>query len=149
MKSIILLCGIGCIFLSCGAQDIPQSKVPSVVVNAIQGKYPVATNIDWKKAGSLYEAEIDRKDSADMNFRIDGNGKILMSKEKIPVTSLSPAITAAIRASYPTYTIEEAERIEVATGTLYQVELDQRGKKDVHLVFSEAGTENKSFTYWD
>ena len=134
-------------FASC-SQDIAPSKVPSVVKNVVQAKYPAATNIDWEKKNNLFEAEIG-VDSSEVTVEIDQAGKIVRQKQDIVQNQLPAAILSAITSQYKDLAIDEVEKIEQGGTVYYQVELEAKGKKDVKVVFDGNGTLQKDVKYWD
>lgn len=135
--------------VSCTGQRMNEKKVPSVVVNTLKAKYPASTDIDWKKSNALYEAEIDLRDDKEVNVRIDAAGIIIMTKQDISQTELLPAILVFISERYKQYTIDDIQKIENMGQVFYQVDLDARNEKDVQLVFSSYGKQERSIPYWD
>ena len=148
MKIVVIGIAVLGMTLTACSQDIAQSKVPSVVTNALQSKFSAATKIDWEKKKGVYEAEF-HQDSLEYTVEIDGTGNITRQKLDITVQQLPTNIAQAISSQYRDFTIEDAEKVEVNGTTYYQVELDApRGKKDVQLVFDAAGTAAKN-AFWD
>ena len=134
---------------ACSNQEISSGKVPSVVLNAISQQYPVKEEVEWKKRGQLYEAEIDLNDSVDLTVQVNEAGKIIMRKQDIAVAELPDAVRTAIRTEYPDHTIDDAERMEKDGLVYYQVELNTSGTKEKNLVFSADGKEDKNTAFWD
>lgn len=150
MKAFILsLCSSALLFSSCSSQGIASSKVPSVVHNTLKAKYPIANNVDWEKYGNVYEAELDINDSVEISVRIDDSGNLLMQKQDVPNNDLSTGIKTVIQDHYKDHRLNEVEKIEKNGAVYYQVELKGKGKKEVNLVFSADGREEKSISYWD
>jgi|RhiMethySRZTD1v2_1073278.scaffolds.fasta_scaffold2266675_2 uncharacterized membrane protein YkoI len=138
MKSTILAVTASLFFLYSCSQDIPNSKVPSVVLNTVKAKFGSANKIEWEKKSNLYEAEF-KKDSIDYAVYIDPAGKLMMYKIDIKENELPPAVSLVIRTEYIGYKIDEAEKIEKDGTSWYQVELEGKGKKDLKLNFSANG----------
>jgi len=138
MKSTILIVTASLFFLYSCSQDIPNSKVPSVVLNTLQAKYGSANKIEWEKKNNLYEAEFKR-DSIEYAIYIDPTGKLVMYKMDIKENDLPTAVSLAISTGYTGYNIDDAEKIEKEGVTWYQVELEGKGKKDLKLNFSTDG----------
>jgi hypothetical protein len=134
---------------ACSNQEISSGKVPSVVLNAISQQYPVKEEVEWKKIGPLYEAEIDLNDSVDLTVQVNEAGKVIMRKQDIAVAELPEAVRTAIRTRYPDDAIDDAERLEKDGLVFYQVELNSAGKKEKNLVFSVDGKEDKNTAFWD
>ena len=120
------------------SQDIPASKVPSVVLNTVQTRFGNAAKINWEKKKSLYEAEF-KMDSIKYAAYIDPEGKLLMHKQDIKEAELPATVSSAISTEYIGYKIDDAEKIEKDGITYYGVELEGKGKKDLELVFSADG----------
>lgn len=137
------------LFASCSTQDIPSSKVPSVVLNTVVEKYSATNKIDWKKVDKRYEAEVKLNDSTDVTFLIDDAGKIMQQKEDISRTEIPAAILTTIKNNYIDYLIDDAEKLAIGNKNFYQFELEGSGKKDLNLVFTEDGTVTNEIKHWD
>ena len=137
------------IFSSCSTQDIPASKVPSIVLNTVVEKYPATNEVDWKKADKHYEAEVKLNDSTDVTFFIDDAGRILKQKEDIDRAGIPAAILTAITNTYADYAIDDAEKLAIGNKLYYQFELEGKGKKDLNLVFAADGKVTNEIKYWD
>lgn len=138
MKSLsLIILGTAISIASCG-QDIPDSKVPSVVLNAVQAKYPGATDVEWEKKKTNYEAEF-KTDSMKLTLLVDGNGKIIQQKKDISNDALPAGILAAVKSAYAGYEIDDVEQIEKNGTIIYEVELEAKGKKDLKLFYSADG----------
>ena len=146
MKSIILLITVASVSLvSCG-QDIPASKVPSVVQNTVQSNFASAVDIEWEKKNNFYEAEFDI-DKIDYKAHVDASGKLMSCKISMKVSELPAVITTAISNEHTGYEIDDADKLEKDGATYYQVELDARGKKDKQLVYTADGRLAQNITY--
>lgn len=137
------------LFSSCSTQDIPASKVPSVVLNSVVEKYPATNEVDWKKTNKQYEAEVKLNDSTDVTFLINDAGKIEKQKEDIDRTIIPSGILDALKNNYVDYVIDDVEKIAVGNKSYYQFELEGKGKKDLNLVFEPDGTLAKEINFWD
>ena len=146
MKTMLLsLIALSSGFLSC-SQDVPANKVPSIVQNTVQSKFPNATDIEWEKKQNFYEAEFD-VNKIDHKAHIDSNGKLIVYKVEIRKDELPAAITAAVSRQYSGYGIDDADKLEKDGTTYYQVELDAKGKKDQLLVFTVDGRAADNVNY--
>lgn len=137
MKTIISFMACSIICLSSCAQDISAHRVPSVVLNAFQQKFPKASDLEWERKGKNYEAEFE------MNFRdhkvlLDSTGVVVLHKEEVSVNALPEAVKQAIRRDFPDYTIDDADRITSGAQVLLKVELE-KGEEDRTVYFSESG----------
>jgi len=134
---------------SCSSQSISRDKVPSIVLNTFKVQYPNSNDVEWEKHGSVYEAEFDMNDSTEIAARIDEAGKLLMQKQDLTIADLDPRVVAAIQGQYKDYDIDDVERVKKSGTVYYQVELKAMGKKEVNLVFSADGKEEKNIPSWD
>jgi len=146
MKSTVLVVTASLFFLYSCSQDIPVSKVPSVVLNTLQVKFGIANKIEWEKKGNLYEAEF-KKDTIEYAVYIDPAGNLVMYKMDIKENELPTAASLTIRTEYIGYKIDDAEKIEKGGITYYQVELEGKGKKDLKLNFSGDGKLVQGMSY--
>ena len=136
-------------FMSCSlfGQDIRASKVPSEVKNTLSTEFPDADDIDWEKKKGDYEADFEIKD-VDHSALFNAKGELLMSKMDIRSSELPAAVAEKISQDYVDYHIDDAEKVDVNGRTLYQVELDGR-PRDLDVVYTADGQEDKNFKYWD
>lgn len=138
MKSLSLfITALSTTLISC-AQDIPASKVPSVVQNTLQSTFSNAAKIEWEKKGNLYEAEFEI-DNTEYTAHIEASGKLLVYKVDIAATELPAAITQAIARDHAGYQLDDADKLVKDGTTYYQVELEAKGKKDVKVVYAANG----------
>ena len=134
---------------ACSNREISSSKVPSVVLNAISEQYPAKEEVDWKKLGNLYEAEIDLNDSVDITVQVNEAGQVTMQKQDITTAELPATIQSAIQGQYPGYTTDEVEKVTKGGLAYYQLELEASGKKNKRLVFSADGKEDAGTAFWE
>lgn len=146
MKGFILLMTAASISLISCSQDIPASKIPSVVQNTLQSKFANAVDIEWEKHDNLYEAEFDMNNT-DYKAHIDDSGKLVAYKWDIKTTELPEAVTSVIGREHNDYDIDDADKLEKDGISYYQVELDASGKKDKHLVFTADGKIASDISY--
>ncbi|MBB1285816.1 PepSY-like domain-containing protein [Flavisolibacter sp. BT320] len=134
---------------ACSNQQISSSKVPSVVLNAISEQYPAKDDVEWKKLGNLYEAEIDLNDSVDVTVQVTEAGQVMLQKQDIATAELPASVLSSIQAQYADYTIDEVEKVTKGSTVYYQLELEASGKKDKKLVLLADGKEDSSTAFWD
>ena len=92
MLGVLIVAGL---LTACSNQEISSSKVPSVVLNAVSEQFPVQEEVEWKKQGNLYEAEIDLNDSVDITVQVNEAGQVLLQKQDIGAAELPAAIQSA------------------------------------------------------
>jgi hypothetical protein len=146
MKRAIIFLSVVMIALAACSQDIPASKVPSVVQNTVTGKFTHANTIEWEKKKNVYEAEFDI-DKVEHTVYVETDGKLLLVKKDIPVTSLPQHIIAAINRDHAGYTIDDADQIDKDGIIYYEVELEKKKAKDIRLVYSAGGIVTTNISY--
>ena len=134
LSIIILVAGITSAAIS---QDIPQKEVPSLVLNALQTKYPNTGQVDWELKGDVYKAEFE-VGSREHDLWIDKTGNITKHKEDFPKSELPQAITQKLQSEFKDYKIDDADKIEEDGKVTYEVDLD--GKDDRKVFFTADGT---------
>jgi hypothetical protein len=135
-KLIIILLAAWVVNVNANAQDIPQSQVPSVVLNSFQVKFPNATDIDWELKGDQYKVDFEIG-TRDHDIWIDKSGNIKKHKEDIAKKELPQEIVKKIEKDFGSYKIDDTDKIEVDGKVVYQVELD--GAADDRKVTFTAG----------
>jgi uncharacterized membrane protein YkoI len=147
MKNIFLgLLATSTALYSCG-QDLPASKVPSVVQNAVQAGFSAAADIEWEKKSNAYEAEF-KLDSIEHSVLIDNTGKILSHKSDITEQDIPGPVMASIGRETG-YKVDDAEKLEKDGIVYFQVELEARGKKDKKVVYTADGTIAANIKYME
>lgn len=146
MKMIFIsLAAIATTLVACG-QDIPASKVPSVVQNTVTGRFTHIKGIDWEKKKNFYEAEFDME-GVEYKAHVAPNGSLLIVMKDIVAANLPQQVTEAIRRDYADYTIDDVQQVEKNGVVYYQVELEKRKAKDIRIAYSADGAVAKDFTY--
>jgi uncharacterized membrane protein YkoI len=146
MKTILLIITASAVSLSSCSQDLPVSKVPSVVQNTVQSTFANAADIEWEKKNEIYEAEFDVA-HVDYKAHIDASGKLIVYKVDLKVNELPAAIATAISHEYAGYEIDDADKLEKDGTIYYQVELDAKGKKNKQLVYTVDGKPAQHINY--
>ena len=137
MKRVLIIL-ISAITFSACRDDYPASKVPSVVHNTVNTRFPGAIDIDWAKNTNDYEAEFDLK-GIEYTVFVDPTGKLVSYKYDIKFTEFPEPILSVISTQYKDYKIDEAEKVEKNDSTYYQAELEGKKKKELRLVFFADG----------
>ena len=120
------------------AQDIPQSKVPSVIVNNFIKEFPKARDVEWELKGNEYNVEFEIGFLTDFEAWFTASGSLIRYTEKISSSKLPKAVKDAIKTDFDKYRIDEAKKITENNVVTYRVELEKRDH-EVNLVFSENG----------
>lgn len=137
LLALFVLFGTSRIF----AQDIPQSQVPSVVVNSFQKSFPKATDVEWElqNADQLYKVEFETGLAGyDHDAWYDKTGKLVKHKEEISRNDLPPSVTAKINTDYKGYRIDDVKKITEGNVVTYSLEI-KSGKEEWKLVLDAGG----------
>lgn len=138
---------LGIVVLACAA-EVPESKVPSVVKNALMTKYPDATDIEWEYKRQLYEVEFEVANT-DYEAWIDSTGTLLKVEKDIAANEVPALVRKKIEEQFKNQTIDDAEEIIVQGKTYYRVELEG-GLGDHKVVYDDKGNPQNSgvlYTY--
>lgn len=137
MKKLIFVASIMFYTLTGFAQDLKETEVPSVVLNAFKQQYAKATKVEWKQKANLYKVEFKVvKDDHELWF--DKTGKAVKHKEEISSDQLPKEVTAAIAKDYKGYKIHDPEKTDNAGVVTYKVELKSESA-EVHVTYDKSG----------
>jgi len=120
------------------SQEIPQSQVPSLVVNSFKQQFPKASDIEWEIKGELYDVDFETGFFTDHEAWYDKEGKRVKYKKDIKSSELPKPILTAVKKDFSEYRIDDAEKIEENDSTTYKVELD-KFSEDLKIIFNEDG----------
>ena len=135
MSIFALVIGVTSIF----AQDIPQSQVPSLVLNSFQQKYPKAYDVEWELKGDLYKVEFEKSLLGDdVEVWFDKSGKVVRSKEEISKSELPKAILDKIDAEFKASIIKDVEKFTDNSTISYKVEI-KTIREEWDVIFDEKG----------
>jgi len=135
MSIIALAIGVINIF----AQDIPQSQVPSLVLNSFQQKYPKAYDVEWELKGDLYKVEFEKSLLGDdVEVWFDKSGKVVRSKEEISKSELPKAVLDKIDAEFKASIIKDVEKFNENGTISYKVEI-KTIREEWDVLFDEKG----------
>jgi len=136
--SAILLCA------KCEKDEL-IATLPTAAKNYIDQKYPGAETEDADQeklctGADVLEVEVESSEEVVIELVFDLAGKLLFSKTEIAVSGLPAAVSNAISTKFSGYSVEEAEKLEMAEGAVrYEVELKKGSTLDV--TFDSEGTE--------
>lgn len=135
MSILALFIGVTSMF----AQDIPQSQVPSLVLNSFQQKYPKAYDVEWELKGDLYKVEFEKSLLGDdVEVWFDKSGKVVRSKEEISKSELPKAILDKIDAEFKASIIKDVEKFIDNNTVSYKVEV-KTIREEWDILFDEKG----------
>lgn len=105
-------------------QDIPQSQVPSVIVNNFQQTFPKAYDIEWELDGENYKVEFETGLlGTDHDVWYDKTGKLVRHKEEISKSDLPQKVLAKINSDFSGYRVDDVKKITEGKKTTYTLEL--------------------------
>ncbi len=105
-------------------QDIPQSQVPSVVVNNFQQTFPKAFDVEWEIDGENYKVEFETGLlGRDHDVWYDKTGKLIRHKEEISKSDLPQKVLAAINGDFSSYRVDDLKRNTEGDKVTYMLEL--------------------------
>ncbi|HLU84891.1 MAG TPA: PepSY-like domain-containing protein [Vicingaceae bacterium] len=138
-KQILILSAALAISLSAQAQDIPQSQVPSVILNQFNKQFPKATDVEWEMDGNLYNVDFEIGWNIDHEVWYNAEGKIVKHKEDISKSELPKAVNDRIQADFSGYSIDDLERITDNGKVIYKMELNALTQTDWDIVIDSEG----------
>lgn len=135
ITSLALFCFANTIF----GQDIPQSQVPSIVLNNFQQSFPKAFDVEWKLKGEQYKVEFETGLlGADHEAWYDKLGKLVRYKEEISKSNLPQKVLAKINGDFSAYRVEDVKKITEDNKETYTLEL-KTFTEEWKVVFDSAG----------
>lgn len=137
MKNLLLITGLLFQSVFCVAQDIPQSQVPSVVVNSFKQQFPKATDVEWELKGDQYQVEFEIG-LADHEAWIDATGKIVTLRQEIPAKDLPEAVKTTIKRDFDGYRTTDTKKITDHGTITYKAEL-KKFSEEWDVTFSQDG----------
>lgn len=126
MKRIALIASFAftCFATTVFGQDIPQSQVPSVIVNNFQQTFPKANDIEWALDGEQYKVEFETGlPGIDHDVWFDKTGKVTRHKEEISKSDLPKKVLEKINGEYSSYRVDDVKKISEGDKATYTLEL--------------------------
>lgn len=122
------------------AQDIPQSQVPSLVLNSFQKSFPKAADIEWELKGELYKVEFETGLlGTDHDAWYDNTGKLIRHKEEISKSDLPQNVLAKINSDFNGYRVKDVKKITENNHVTYTLEL-KTFSEEWKVAFDSQGT---------
>lgn len=118
---------------------VSKKIVPPANLSAIfNAEFPNARDIEWEALGDIYCVEFEIGD-VDHKIVYDAQGSVLLYVYDVRISALPKAVSDAALQKYPTYRIDDAERVLKGTVKAYLLELEKNGARDINVVFSQTG----------
>ena len=146
MKRNILIIAFGLLLVhgTGFAQSIPQSQVPSLVLNNFKQSFPRAYDVEWEIKNNEYRVEFETKGSKDHEVWYDNSGRLLKHKEDIAKRKIPAAILSVIKNDFSTYRVDDVKKITTGTTVQFSVEL-KSFKEEWKVFFDEKGKVLKQY----
>jgi hypothetical protein len=121
------------------AQDIPQSQLPSLILNNFQKTFPKASDVEWEMDGSFYKAGFETGlYGADHQVWFDKSGKLAKHKEEISKSDLPGAVRTKLDKVWSNYRVDDVDKITEAGKVTYMIEL-KTFSEEWTVIFDAAG----------
>jgi uncharacterized membrane protein YkoI len=130
----VFIIGAGTTF----GQDIPESQVPSVILNNFKKQFSEASDIEWEKKGDLYNVEFEIGWFTDYEAWFNADGKMTRYTQEITDKDFPKAVSNAIKKQYSGYRIDDVKKIVENGVETYKVELE-KGHEEIDVLFSKDG----------
>lgn len=133
MKKIFMTGVVLSTQFSAHSQDLEISKLPAVVKNSFEAKYP-GTTAKWEKEAGNYEGNFKHQGD-NVSVLLNLQGVILETETEVKVEDLPQAAIIYLKGNYKNKPVKEAAKIIKANGTVkYEAEVEK-----TDLVFNENG----------
>ena len=136
MRTIILI-----ILLVAGsyvnAQEVQSKNVPSIIINALQLKFPKATDVIWELENGLYKAEFEIG-RLEYEVWLDHSGKLKRWKQDFDKEKLPDAVKSSIKKSFDGFVPSSVERLQEGRSVFYKMRLT-KSKEKHKVLFTEHG----------
>lgn len=133
MKNSILM-----LTLIVGSNVTAQDQVPKAVSDAFSAKFPTVKSVKWEKESDQeWEGEF-KMDKKEYSANFSNSGEWLETETEIKSSELPAAVLASIKANFSDHKIEEVEKADKKSGTVYEVLLE-KGEHEMEVVFDAAG----------
>lgn len=121
------------------AQEIPQSQVPSLIVNNFQQTFSKAFDVEWELDGALYKVEFETGLlGTDHKAWYDKTGKLVRHKQEISKSDLPKKVLGKINSDFSSYRVDDVKKISESGKVTYTLEL-KSFTKEWKVAFDEEG----------
>jgi hypothetical protein len=118
------LLALACFASSTFAQSIPQSQVPSVIVNNFQKAHPKAFDVEWKLDRDYYKVDFETGLlNLDHDVWYDKSGKVIRHKEEISKSDLPKQVQNAISKNFSGFRVEDVKKTTENNKATYSLDL--------------------------
>ena len=144
--SLIIITALSTGLLSCQRYLAPE-KVPSLVNNSLEVRFPGATSVTWEKTKNQFEAEFEIA-GLEITALFDADGNLVRHKGDVKEATLPAPVQLALTKMAPGFIIDDLEKLDSQGQVYYQIEL-QNKQKELKLVYTADGKIAHTVPYWD
>ena len=146
MKKItfILMLTMSIGLMNCGDKD-EIIDLPATIDNYLTTNYPDYT-VDESAEETLcdgtiaYEVELEDSNDNEIELTFSMEGNLLFTETEINTSELPTAVSNSISTNYADYTIDEADRLDMADGSVqYEVEIEN-GNSELEVILDTDGS---------
>ncbi len=119
------------------AQEVQPKNVPSIIINALQLKFPKAADVVWELEKGLYKAEFEIG-RLEYEVWLDYSGKVKRWKQDFDKEQLPNAVKLAIKNSFDGFVPSSVERLQEGRSVFYKMRLT-KSKEKHKVLFTEHG----------
>ncbi|WNH12357.1 hypothetical protein [Thalassobellus suaedae] len=127
MKQIIVIIVFVLFTKSTFSQNIDQSKVPAVVLNAFQLIYPNANDVHWEKEDQNYQIKY-KVNSKPHILKMDYKGYVFQHLQDLYASEIPPVVLNTIQPRITYFDIEDADKYEKDNRITYEIKFKIDGK---------------------
>lgn len=108
--------------ISC-SQQIPESEIPSVVLNTVELEFSNATNVEWEKKGTVYEVEFEIN-KVEHEALIEETGTIIKYIKEIAIEELPDVLRTSLSTSEELKKVDDVHLLTIGESSYYQLEFE-------------------------
>lgn len=102
------------------AQNIDQSKVPAVVLNTFQLKFPIAEDVKWKKNKEDYQINF-KVNNKENKLTLNYKGNVLEHSQDLYISEIPKVVLETIKTRVPYFDVQDADKREKGSKTTYEI----------------------------
>lgn len=110
------------------AQNISQSNVPAVVLNAFQLKFSNAEDVKWRLEKGNYRVDFEVNDK-DNRLILDYKGNVLKHQQNLYVSEIPKVVLETIKSKVAFYDVDAARRSVEGNKITYHIKFDFNGEE--------------------
>lgn len=132
---------------ACAQDDLPNTDIPSVILNTFEAEFDNPTNTDWEMKGEDYEVKFEIQ-NVEYTALFNGSGALLKYKKDITETDLPEAVTTVLQSEFSSKKFDDFELLDIDNVEYYQVEIEET-LRDKVIIFTASGEIASDIPEWD